>query len=146
MCVGRHEIDMLNVRRKHAEGLDGIHAKQHAPFAQEFTNFLNVRTKTGHKMTGSNRHQPGIFIHLADHVAGADPSQLPDVEEAHFHAAIGQRHPGINIARVVVLVDEHILVAPETQPFRDETEGERRGPDERDFLRFGPDKVSGELA
>ena len=94
--VNKH-IDLLRCGWKSAEGLDAIKAKKDLPLAQSFPDGRMVQPETADEMARRQRNQPGVFVHLPDHIPGPDDAQAADVEQPHFDSLFGQRHPRINI-------------------------------------------------
>ena len=60
-------------------------------------------------MAGRERDEPGVFVHLPHHVHRADDAEAARVEQADFDAAFGQRHPRINVGRIIVVVNEDVV-------------------------------------
>ncbi len=97
-------------------------------------------------MAGRQRDEPRVFVHLAHHVLGADDAEAARVEQAHLDALGGQRHPRIDVRRIIVVVNQDVVAAPEFQPGGDEAQRERGRPDERDFVRLAVQQLRAELA
>ena len=76
----------------------------------------------------------------------ADHAEAARVEQAHFHALVGQRHPRINIRRIIVVVNENVVAPAKIQPGGHKAQRERRRPDERDFFRLAVEQLRREFA
>ena len=67
------------------------------------------------EMAGRQRDEPRVFVHLAHHVHRADHAEAARVEQAHLDALFRQRHPRINIGRIIVVVNEDVVALAEIQ-------------------------------
>ena len=146
MRVGGQKIHVLDRRGKRAERLNRVEAEQNAALAQKFSDGPIFHPISADEMAGSQRHQPRIFIHLAHDILRADDAEAARIQQAHFHAAFRQRHPRIDIRRIIVVVNEDVVALAKIQSGGDKTQRQRRRPDERDFLRLAMEQLRREFA
>ena len=91
-------------------------------------------------MARSERNQPRVFIHLPHHIHGPDDAQPFRIHQPHLDALLGQRHPRIDVRRVIVEINEDVIAAPKFQAARDKAQSEGCGPDKGRFLRLAIQK------
>ena len=77
-------------------------------------------------MARRQRDEPRVFVHLAHHVLRADDAEAARVEQAHLDAFFRQRHPRINIRRIIVVVNQDVVAPAEFQPGGDEAQRRAR--------------------
>ena len=133
--VGGQEVHVLHRERHRAQRLDGIQAEEDAALAQGAAQRGHIQPPAADEMAGSQRHQPGLLVHLPQHVDVPNAPQFAHVHETHFDAAPGQGHPWIDVGGVIVVVDEDVVALAPGQPGRDEAQRQRGGSHQRDFLR-----------
>ena len=82
MRVRGEHIHMFHRRREGAEGLDAIEAEKNAPLAQSSSDRGIIQPETADEMTRRERDQPRIFVHLPEHIPGADDAKAATVARA----------------------------------------------------------------
>jgi hypothetical protein len=124
--------------------LNAIHTKQNFAFVQGATDGVDIDAIAGHEMAGSERDEPGLFIHLAEHIIGTNAPQFAHMEQPNLHSAISQGHPWVNVGRIIVEVNDNVVALFEWQSGGDETQAKGRGADEGDFFRERAKELSRE--
>ena len=61
------------------------------------------------EVTRRQRDEPGIFVHLTDHINRADDAQTARIDQPHLDAFGGKRHPRINIRRIIVVINQNVI-------------------------------------
>ena len=105
-----------------------------------------LQPETADEMTRRQRDEPRVFVHLARHVFRANDAEAARVEQAHLDAFGGQRHPRINVRRIIVVVNEDVVAPAEFQAGGDEAQAQRGRADERDFVRLAVQQLRAEFA
>ena len=146
MRVSGEEIHVLNGGGKRAERLDAVHAERDVPAAKLFADALEIDAPPGDEMTGGERDQPGVLIHLPDDIDLSDVAELADVHQADLRALLREGHPWIDVRRIVVVVDEDVVTLAKGQSVGHEAEAERGRADECDFIRLRVQERGGGLA
>ena len=144
--VGGEKIHVFDRRRKRAERLDGVEAKKNSAFAQKFSDGVEIKPIAADEMARRQRDEPRVFVHLPHHVHRADRAEAARVQQAHLHAAFRQRHPRINVRRIIVVINEDVVAFAKFQSGGDKTQRERSRPDERDFVRLAIQQLRAEFA
>jgi hypothetical protein len=121
-------------------------SRQDSPLPQFRADGVVVNAVAADEMTRRERDEAGLFVHLPEDIAGADDAERADVEQAHFDAFFGERHPGIDVGGIVVVVDEDVVAAAEGEAGGNVAQGERGRADERDFVWLAVDELGGEFA
>ena len=122
--VGREKIDVPGRRGERPEGLDAVHREEDPALTQEAADGVQFNSPARDEMARGQRHQPCAFIDLPEDVYRPDAPELFDVEEPDLHAALGQRHPRVDVRREVVVVDDDVLALPEGQAAGDEAQAQ----------------------
>ncbi len=144
--VGGEEIRIRGRGGKGAEGLDGVDGEEDVARPQFRAERFEFEPPPGDEVAGGERDEAGVFVHLAEDIARSDGSDVAHVEQADFDAALGERHPRVDVGRIIVVVNEDILLAAKAQAARDEAEREGGGADKGHLGRIGSDKTRGLLA
>src|SRR4051812_39040165 len=74
--VCREEIHMLHGSWKRAEGLYGIYAKRNLARLQFAPDAVEIYSVPSQEMAGGQRYQPGLLVHLPNHIRGPNPAQF----------------------------------------------------------------------
>src|SRR5689334_10211537 len=91
--IGRKEVDVFDAGWKSSQGLNSVNAKRDVASAKVLADAGEVDAPAGDEMAGSQRHQPGVFIHLTLDVDPPDTPKLPDIHETHLNTFGGEGHP-----------------------------------------------------
>ena len=87
------------------------------------------------EMVRRERDEARVFVHLTHHVNRADDAEAARVEQADFHALFGKRQPRIDVGRIIVVVNQHVVALAKIQANGDEAQCQRGRPDKRNFVR-----------
>ena len=94
------------------------------------------------EMAGGQRDEPRVFVHLAHHVNRADDAEAARVEQAHLHAFFRQRHPRINVGRIIVVIDEDVVALAKFQAGGDEAQRRARSARRARLRRAGSSTIA----
>ncbi len=140
--VSGQEIDILNSGWKRPERLNAVHTEEDAPIPQLLAYGREFEPVTADEVIGRQRHKPRLFINLANDINGSDLPQTARVDQAYLDAALGERHPRVNIRRIVVEVDQDIIAPAEVYAGGYVAQRQRGWADKSDLARAGPNQAS----
>ena len=146
MGVGGEKVHVLHIHWKSTNRLDGIEAKQDVALVEIFADGLVIQTVATDEMAGGQRHELGVFIHLAHDVHRPDHAQTARVDQAHLDATVGHGHPRINVGGIIIMVNQDVVAPAKGETGSDEAEGQRGGTDNGHFFRLAVEQLRTGLA
>ncbi len=146
MRIRRQEIHRFDRGWKRAEGLNGIDAEGNVALAQKTADFLKINPISGHEMAGSQRDELRLLIDLTLDIHGPNATEAWDVEKAHLHSLFGESHPGIDVGRIIILVNDDIVAFAQAKPAGHETQAQRGWPDKCNFVGLCLEQSRGRAA
>ena len=144
--VGGDEVRMFGSGRKGSNGLDAVDAQGDPTGTECGTQCGQVETPTGDEMAGGESHQSRVFIHLTEDVGGRDAAQFAGGKQSDFDAALRESHPGIDVGRIVVEVDDDVVAAIQREACGNIGQCEGGGADEGDFVGLRADQAGDAFA
>src|SRR5687767_3512452 len=97
-------------------------------------------------MAGRERHEARAPVYLSGDVLKLDAPQLGGVYATDLNAAPFERHPGVDIGRVILEIDQRVVTGFESEARGNHAQGQRGRADERDLFRLGSEKLAGKVA
>ena len=100
----------------------------------------------GRPGAGGQRDEPRLFVHLADNVQRTDAARFARVEEADLYTFFRQGQPRIDIGRIVIEIDEDIVIFFPRQTRGDEAKPQRGRTHKGNFIRLRIKQAGRQLA
>jgi hypothetical protein len=123
MAPGREKIygNLPHTERNCPQSLNGVHKDMNAPTVAKGNQIAERHAETGSKFHKADRQQPRMAIHRLTYIVQQDAPGSAG-HETHFHTASRQVLPGVNVGRIFIGREHHIVAGFPRVAFGNETD------------------------